>query len=100
MVIKERVRLSKAEINALKNATLKRDKDAKIYLFGSRTDSTKKGGDIDILILSQALTNRDIRHIRLDFFRDFGEQKLDILLDTPKMEKPFTSVIFKESIPL
>jgi predicted nucleotidyltransferase len=46
-----------------------------------REDDAKKGGDIDLLIVSDELTKKDLRWLRVDFFKHFGEQKIDIVLD-------------------
>ncbi len=54
--------------------------EAKLYLFGSRVDDSLKGGDIDILVLSNEYIDKNkIRKIRIDFFRKFGWQKIDIV---------------------
>ncbi len=44
------MRLSKEEIFVIKKSILNHIDNAKIILFGSRVDETKKGGDIDIYI--------------------------------------------------
>ncbi len=92
------MRLSKQEIDLLKTKVKSFSKNAKIYLFGSRVDDTKKGGDIDILILSNDLSKKDIRKIRVEFFKQFGEQKLDILLDDGSLKDTFTKLVFKKAI--
>ena len=84
----------------LKTATLKLDEKAKLFLFGSRVDDQKKGGDIDILILSDILKRKDIRKIKRSFFDLFGEQKLDIVLDTLNPSKVFTKMIQKNAVSL
>ncbi len=94
------MRLSANEVETLKRSLLDISDDAKMYLFGSRIDDSKKGGDIDILILSDKLTKRDIRKIRIDFFEKFGEQKLDIVLDKTNIQKIFTKHILKQAIEL
>jgi len=43
------MRVLKPKINIIKNNILKFDKDAQVYLFGSRVDDNKKGGDILII---------------------------------------------------
>ena len=73
------MRLKEIEIETIKTAVKKYDENAEIYLFGSRTDDTKKGGDIDILIITDKLKNKEIRKIRLEIFDLIGEQKIDIV---------------------
>ena len=94
------VRLSAEEIALLKTHTLQIDPDAMIYLFGSRCDPSAKGGDIDILILSEKFTRKEKRELRLAFFERFGEQKLDILIDSAEHPKTFTRLILKKAISL
>jgi len=47
------MRLKENEIKAIKEIIYSIFKDAKIYLFGSRLDNNKKGGDIDLFIISK-----------------------------------------------
>ncbi len=94
------MRLTTNEINVLKNKLHLLSDEAKIFLFGSRTDDNKKGGDIDLLIVSEKLTKKDIRKLRLDFFDHFGEQKLDIVLDNGNFSSPFTKIIYNKAIQL
>lgn len=92
------MRLKIDQIKIFKNKLYEISSSAKIYLFGSRTDDTKKGGDIDLLIVSDSLTKRDLRSLRIEFFKHFGEQKLDVILDDGKFENPFTRHIFQKAI--
>jgi predicted nucleotidyltransferase len=51
-----------------------------VYLFGSRVDDSKKGGDIDILVLSEKkLPHTELFKMKQSFFSKFGEQKLDVV---------------------
>ena len=61
-------------------------------------DDAARGGDIDLLIVSDTLTKKDLRFIRVDFFKHFGEQKLDILLDNGEFKNPFTKHIFQKAV--
>ncbi len=94
------MRLNNNEIKVLKDKLKSLSKEAKLFLFGSRTDDTKKGGDIDLLVVSDILTKKDIRKLRIEFFKNFGEQKLDIVLDNSKLSNPFTKIIYKKAIAL
>ncbi len=97
---KAEVRLTQREINTIKTSILSIDTDAKVFLFGSRTDSSKRGGDIDILILSKLLTRKEISQIRWSFFERFGEQKMDIVIDDGTLRTPFVRMIFPKAIQL
>ena len=44
------MRLTEHEIKMIKKAFKESFHDGKIYLFGSRVDNTKRGGDIDLYI--------------------------------------------------
>jgi predicted nucleotidyltransferase len=56
--------------------------DSKVYLFGSRVDERKKGGDIDLYIISDALADMFNKTIfLLECLEKFlGEQKIDIVI--------------------
>ncbi|MDQ7061996.1 MAG: nucleotidyltransferase domain-containing protein [Sulfurimonas sp.] len=76
------MRLSKRIINILQSNILKSFGDVNIYLFGSRTDDSKKGGDIDLAIDTN-ISKQDFRKkkslflsllMRIDF-----DYKIDIV---------------------
>ena len=92
------MRLSNQEIRVLKDKLISLADDAKLYLFGSRVDDSKRGGDIDLLVVSKKMTKRDLRLLRVEFFKEFGEQKLDIIIDNGEFKKPFNKLIFKKAI--
>ena len=52
--MKPRVRLKDWEIEAIREAVHRYDSCAEILLFGSRTDLEKRGGDIDLLVVSKS----------------------------------------------
>ena len=92
------MRLRQSEIDLLKSTLTLLSKEAKLYLFGSRVDDTKKGGDIDLLVVSKKLKKKDLRILRIEFFKIFGEQKIDVLLDDGKFSNIFHQLIFKKAV--
>lgn len=92
------MRLTRKEVNLLKEKLASLSKEAKLYLFGSRVDDSRRGGDIDLLVVSSKLTKKDLRKLRVAFFKVFGEQKLDILLDDGSFTKPFHKMISKKAV--
>lgn len=71
----------------------------RLYLFGSRIDDAKKGGDIDILILSEKKIKLiDKIKIRTTFYRKFGEQKVDLVNFTYNEKSAFKSYILETAI--
>lgn len=92
------MRLQKDQIQVLKQCLSTLSENAKLYLFGSRVDDTKRGGDIDLLVVSDEITKRDLRLLRVDFFKHFGEQKMDIVLDNGEFKNAFVKHIFEKAI--
>lgn len=59
-------------------------KDAKIYLFGSRVDDTKKGGDIDLMVETKySVSLRDEIKLLSSLELNGIERKIDLLIVTP-----------------
>ena len=94
------MRLSKDEVKILKNTLNTLNSDAKLYLFGSRLYDNKKGGDIDLLIVSKTFTKKLLRKLRVEFFKYFGEQKLDIIVDDGSFSNPFHKIAYQKAIQL
>ena len=57
-------------------------KGSKVFLFGSRVDDAKKGGDIDLFIEAEHLINEAEQKITLitQLQLALGDQKIDIVL--------------------
>ncbi|MDZ4795092.1 MAG: nucleotidyltransferase domain-containing protein [Bacteroidota bacterium] len=75
------MRLSNKEIQVIKDNILRIDKDAAIYLFGSRTDDKAKGGDIDLLIISTIIGFDEKVKIRTGILNQLEEQKIDFVIE-------------------
>ncbi len=58
-------------------------KQGEIYLFGSRTDDSKKGGDIDLYLVLE--NHEDLLRKKIEFLarikKDLGEQKIDVVFN-------------------
>ena len=93
------MRIKKAEIRILKESVRESDPDAEIYLFGSRTNDQAKGGDIDILVLSQRLTFKDQIKIKARIFKSLEEQAIHLVI-ARDMTDPFVRVALNEGVPL
>jgi len=80
------MRLSSFEINSIKQTYSDIFQNGNIYLFGSRTDDNLKGGDIDLFITIDNLTNRLEK--KLEFLtalkQKIGDQKIDVVISKDK----------------
>ena len=81
------MRLNNFEQDMIKKAFLEVFESGNIYLFGSRVDDTKRGGDIDLYLVPEIKfddeRNRKINFmIKLDEY--IGEQKIDVVLAKDK----------------
>jgi predicted nucleotidyltransferase len=77
------VRLTDKERECIKKAFYETFQDGKIYLFGSRVDDTKRGGDID-LYLCPGQRHENERELKRKFqillVEYIGEQKIDVVM--------------------
>jgi predicted nucleotidyltransferase len=95
------MRITSEEINFLKREILAILPDALIYLFGSRVDDGKRGGDIDIMILSDKRLNwKEKSMLRWSYFDKYGERKIDIINFSFKDVSSFKQIVLEEGIRL
>ncbi len=94
------MRLTATTQNTIRDTILKLDSKATVILFGSRTSDSTKGGDIDLLVISETLTGRDLRKIKIHLQDQLGMQRFDILLTTSDLSDPFAKMAFEEGISL
>jgi len=74
------MRLKKNIIDKLKQSVYDSFGDVNIYLFGSRTDDTKKGGDIDIAIDSN-LSRLEFRKKKIKFISNLIKSNFELKID-------------------
>lgn len=87
------MRLKEFERKAILGAIRQRDAAARVYLFGSRVDDRKRGGDIDLLVVSHRIDFREQLAIRRDILDAIGWQKLDLIFeDSEGSEKPISEI--------
>ncbi len=83
------MRLSKRIQNIIKKAVFENFGDVKVYLFGSRTDDTKIGGDIDIAIDTQ-MDKEEFRKKKIQFFVSLLRVDFDLKIDLVQMKHSHT----------
>ena len=77
------MRLTKQEIKAIKKNFEMFFHDGHIYLFGSRVDDNRRGGDIDLYISPTKKDN--LVYKKIEFLahlkQEIGDQKIDVVFD-------------------
>lgn len=79
------MRLTNNEITVIKSsATSFFGSGARIFLFGSRTDDSRKGGDIDLYVEAEHPVQLQdkisfITHLKMTL----GDQKIDVVVNAP-----------------
>lgn len=82
----QRIRLDEEEIGALAYA-LAAAPPGEIALFGSRAEPNRRGGDIDVLLLSEAPAFETAQTIAVRFFSRC-EEKIDVVVINPNAITP------------
>jgi len=95
------MRLNPDIANYLKQLIQEKIPGSTIYLFGSRVDDKARGGDIDLMILTDEPADKRIfRKIRLEFIKKYGWRKVDMVNFTYSDESPFRKLIDTSSVQL
>jgi len=101
---KEIMRLSGSQVQKIKNTAMKIfGKDTKVFLFGSRIDDTKKGGDIDLYINPELLLDEGVVfEYKIMFLGQLkkliGERKIDVIVNHKNANISFINDIHHASI--
>jgi predicted nucleotidyltransferase len=78
--------------------------DARVWLFGSRTDDNRRGGDIDLYVEYAPRVEDEFRRVlELDdeLQMQLGEQRIDIVVWAPgKVRQPIHEVARASGVPL
>ena len=95
------MRVKTEHIKFLKRSIKKYLPDAALYLIGSRANDELKGGDIDILVIDEKeLSGQEKRNIKLAFYKELGEQKLDIVSTKRDDRSVFKEIALLDSVQL
>ena len=95
------MRLTPHQRTAILTAVGKQDPKARIILFGSRADDRARGGDIDLLIVSDVIGLHEEWEIRRDVLDEIGWQKLDLVVRRRNQpESAIVSVAMETGIPI
>lgn len=99
------MRLNQREIEAIRTAVRTHfGEDARVLLFGSRTDDAKRGGDIDLLVectLDAQEAHRAKLRALTEIQRRIGERKIDLVPTyTPEDNREIVSRARAEGMPL
>jgi len=99
------VRLSAFEVDAIRKSFIKHfGAESHLWLFGSRVDDNKRGGDIDLYMQTTESDTKKLVQSRIRFLTDLdsrlGEQKIDLVIHQIhlKTELPIYSVAQKTGI--
>ncbi len=82
------MRLTSHELSEIRRVILGCDPKAHIYLFGSRTEKNRSGGDIDLLVESKVIDFSSKISILADLKVALGDQKIDIVISTSLKKDP------------
>lgn len=93
------MRLTAEEQHIIKAAVARQDALAEVWLFGSRADDAKRGGDIDLLVFSQSMGRQEKGDVWWELQEKLGEQKIDIVVARDTSD-PFVRLVMEKAVRL
>lgn len=99
------IRLLKSEIEGIINALSLAPPYAKLYLYGSRTNPSLHGGDIDLLLVVQHQAQKEMLSLKKHYLianikKAIGDQRIDLSIaaEADIETDPFLSLIWPKAI--
>ncbi|RME18237.1 MAG: nucleotidyltransferase domain-containing protein [Bdellovibrio sp.] len=94
------MRLTPQEVQSILESILNFDKKARVFLYGSRTNDNLKGGDIDLLVVSETLNFSDKISLLALLKEKLGDQKIDLSIKSSEQLKkdPFFQSVLPSAI--
>ena len=74
------MRLDEKEQQSISKCVEALDPASQVYLFGSRANDQLRGGDLDLLVISERLSFADKLKLLIELKEKLGDQKIDIIL--------------------
>ena len=99
------MRLTSEQITAIRCTTAEiYGEQANVWLFGSRVDDSKRGGDIDLLIRPDYFLTNPILPHKICFLgkleRLLGERKIDVIIEEPDDYRPIVRIAHETGVRL
>lgn len=95
------MRLSEFQYQSIKKVVANYLSNYELKLFGSRINDNAKGGDIDLLILTENKLKMETKWaLRREIEKLIGEQKIDIVNFTFDEKSPFKDLIMENAVKL
>jgi predicted nucleotidyltransferase len=95
------MRLTANEITAIREEIGRLDPEAEVYLYGSRVDDAARGGDVDLLVISETLGFREVLRLRTRILDRIGWQQLDLVVRRRvQMDEPLAAMARETGVKL
>jgi predicted nucleotidyltransferase len=93
------MRLTETERHALLDAIAASDPDAQVWLHGSRARDDARGGDIDLLVLSQRMRLSEKLDVLSRLHQTLGERRVDLTIARDE-SRPFVRLALAQGVRL
>ena len=95
------MRLSEETISAIREEVSRIDPAAEVWLFGSRVDDAARGGDIDLLLVSDRIDFPAEMKLRAAMLGRIGWQRLDLIVrPRSRLSDPIAGVALQSGVRL
>jgi hypothetical protein len=97
LFIRTRMRLLDTELGHIRSCFVRHfGPQSHLWVFGSRTEDTRLGGDIDLYIETDADNPQEIWEKKVDFIIDLksklGDQRIDVVIQDPEHPIPIYTI--------